>query len=219
MTETRTETDSFGPIEVPADRYWGAQTQRSIGNFRIGTDRMPQPLIRALATVKRAAAEVNGELGLLDKRRVGAIVKAAQEVIDGKLDDHFPLVVWQTGSGTQTNMNVNEVIANRANEILGGTLGSKSPVHPERSRQHEPVVERLLSDRDAYRRGRGDRPAARSGGGASAGRAATQGQGLRADRQDRPHPYAGRHAADARPGVLRLRRPGQEAGSSATGWR
>ena len=127
---TRTETDTFGPIEVPADRAWGAQTQRSIENFRIGTERMPQPLIRALGIVKRAAAEVNHALGLLDARRCGAIVKAAQEVIDGKLSDHFPLVVWQTGSGTQTNMNVNEVIANRANEILGGKLGAKSPVHP-----------------------------------------------------------------------------------------
>jgi fumarate hydratase class II len=129
-TRTRTETDTFGPIEVPADRYWGAQTQRSIENFRIGSERMPRPLIRALGVVKRAAAEVNRSLKLLDARRAGAIVKAAQEVIDGKLDDHFPLVVWQTGSGTQTNMNVNEVIANRANEMLGGTLGSKSPVHP-----------------------------------------------------------------------------------------
>jgi fumarate hydratase, class II len=127
---TRTETDTFGPIEVPADRYWGAQTQRSIENFRIGTERMPQPLIRALGIVKRAAADVNRQLGLLDARRCAAIVKAAQEVIDGKLADHFPLVVWQTGSGTQTNMNVNEVIANRANEILGGQLGAKSPVHP-----------------------------------------------------------------------------------------
>jgi fumarate hydratase class II len=130
MANTRTETDSFGPIEVPADRYWGAQTQRSIENFRIGTERMPQPLIRALGIVKRAAAEANQELGILDARRGRAIVKAAQEVIDGKLNDHFPLVVWQTGSGTQTNMNVNEVIANRANEILGAPLGAKEPVHP-----------------------------------------------------------------------------------------
>src|ERR1700712_4072880 len=127
---SRIETDSFGPIEVAADRYWGAQTQRSIENFRIGTERMPRPLIRALAVVKRAAAEVNHSLKLLDARRMRAIVKAAQEVIDGKLDDHFPLVVWQTGSGTQTNMNVNEVIANRANEMLGGKRGAKSPVHP-----------------------------------------------------------------------------------------
>jgi fumarate hydratase, class II len=127
---TRTETDTFGPIEVPADRFWGAQTQRSLQNFRIGEERMPRPLIRALALVKRAAAEVNTELGLLDARRMRAIVKAAQEVIDGKLDEQFPLVVWQTGSGTQTNMNLNEVIANRANEILGTPRASKSPVHP-----------------------------------------------------------------------------------------
>ncbi|HWL31701.1 MAG TPA: class II fumarate hydratase [Xanthobacteraceae bacterium] len=128
--QTRTESDTFGPIAVPADRYWGAQTQRSVQNFRIGTEHMPRPLIRALGIVKRAAAEVNRSLKLLDARRSAAIVRAAQEVIDGKLDDHFPLVVWQTGSGTQTNMNTNEVIANRANEMLGGELGTKSPVHP-----------------------------------------------------------------------------------------
>jgi fumarate hydratase class II len=128
--KTRVETDSFGPIEVPADRYWGAQTERSRRNFRIGTERIPIPLIRALAIIKRAAAEVNHELGLLDARRTRAIVRAAQEVIDGKLDDHFPLVVWQTGSGTQTNMNVNEVIAARANELLGGKPGANAPVHP-----------------------------------------------------------------------------------------
>jgi fumarate hydratase class II len=127
---TRSETDSFGPIEVPADRYWGAQTERSRRNFRIGHDRMPMPIIRALGMVKLAAAETNRELGLLDQRRARAIVRAAREVIDGKFDDHFPLVVWQTGSGTQTNMNVNEVIANRANELLGGKLGAKQPVHP-----------------------------------------------------------------------------------------
>ncbi len=130
MAKTRTETDTFGPIEVPADRYWGAQTQRSIENFRIGVERMPQPLIRALAIVKRASAETNLALKLLDARRGKAIIAAAQEVIDGKLDDHFPLVVWQTGSGTQTNMNMNEVIANRANELLRAKLGAKSPVHP-----------------------------------------------------------------------------------------
>ena len=118
-TATRTETDSFGPIEVQADRYWGAQTERSRQNFRIGHDRMPMPLVHALGIVKLAAAETNRELGLLDQRRATAIVRAAREVIDGKLDDHFPLVVWQTGSGTQTNMNLNEVIANRANELLG----------------------------------------------------------------------------------------------------
>jgi fumarate hydratase class II len=127
---TRTETDSFGPIEVPADRYWGAQTERSRQNFRIGQDRMPMEIVRALGIVKLASAETNRELGLLDQRRARAIVSAAREVIDGKLDDHFPLVVWQTGSGTQTNMNLNEVIANRANELLGGKLGAKQPVHP-----------------------------------------------------------------------------------------
>src|SRR5471030_1566552 len=127
---TRSETDSFGPIEVSADRYWGAQTERSRRNFRIGQDRMPMAVVHALGIVKLASAETNRELALLDQRRTRAIVRAAREVIDGKLDDHFPLVVWQTGSGTQTNMNLNEVIANRANELLGGKLGAKQPVHP-----------------------------------------------------------------------------------------
>jgi len=130
MAKTRSETDSFGSIEVPADRYWGAQTQRSLENFRIGAERIPLPVIHALAIIKRAATGVNQKLGLLDARRARAIVKAAQEVIDGAFDDHFPLVVWQTGSGTQSNMNVNEVIANRANELLGGKRGAKAPVHP-----------------------------------------------------------------------------------------
>jgi len=153
------ETDSFGPIPVAADRYWGAQTERSRQNFRIGQDRMPMPIIRALGIVKLAAAETNRELGLLDQRRAGAIVRAAREVIDGKLDDHFPLVVWQTGSGTQTNMNLNEVIANRANELLGGELGAKKPVHPNDhvnmsqssndsfpTAMHIAAVERIVAD-------------------------------------------------------------------------
>src|SRR5438105_9786388 len=127
---TRTETDSFGPIDVPADRYWGAQTERSRQNFKIGQDRMPIAVVHALGIVKLASAQTNRELGLLDTRRAGAITRAAREVIEGKLDDHFPLVVWQTGSGTQSNMNLNEVIANRANELLGGELGAKKPVHP-----------------------------------------------------------------------------------------
>jgi len=127
---TRIETDSFGPIEVPADRYWAAQTQRSLQNFKIGWEKQPLPVIRALGVVKRAAAEVNMALGKLDDNLGGAIVEAAQEVIDGKLDDHFPLAVWQTGSGTQSNMNANEVISNRAIELLGGVMGSKKPVHP-----------------------------------------------------------------------------------------
>ena len=127
---TRTETDSFGPIDVPADRYWGAQTQRSLQNFRIGGERMPTPVVHALGIVKQAAAEANMTLGTLDKKTGHAIVRAAKEVATGKLDEHFPLVVWQTGSGTQSNMNANEVIANRAIELLGGKIGSKSPVHP-----------------------------------------------------------------------------------------
>ncbi len=127
---TRTETDTFGPIEVAADRYWGAQAERSLSNFKIGWERQPLPIVRALGIVKRAAAETNMALGHLDKKIGDAVVKAAQEVAEGKLDDHFPLVVWQTGSGTQSNMNANEVISNRAIEILGGEKGSKKPVHP-----------------------------------------------------------------------------------------
>ena len=130
MTATRTETDTFGPIEVASDVYWGAQAQRSIQNFKIGWEKQPKPVVRALGIVKRAAAEANMELGRLDPVIGAAIVAAAQEVIDGKLDDHFPLSVWQTGSGTQSNMNANEVISNRAIEMLGGVMGSKTPVHP-----------------------------------------------------------------------------------------
>src|SRR5688572_17980570 len=126
MAKTRIEADTFGPIEVPADRLWGAQTQRSLENFRIGEERMPLPLIRALALVKRAAARINGRFGLLDASLAEAIAAAASEAIIVAHDDHFPLVVWQTGSGTQTNMNMNEAIANRANQMLGGQLGAKS---------------------------------------------------------------------------------------------
>jgi len=128
--KTRSESDSFGPIDVSADKYWGAQTQRSLQNFKIGGQTMPAPLIHALGILKLAAATVNMRLKLLDEKTGKAIVQAAQEVADGKLDSHFPLVVWQTGSGTQTNMNANEVISNRAIEILGGEVGSKKPVHP-----------------------------------------------------------------------------------------
>src|SRR5580692_8497016 len=130
MTKTRTETDTFGPIEVDDSRYWGAQAQRSLANFKIGWEKQPLPVVRALGTVKRAAAETNMALGQLDKKLGEAIVAASQEVIDGKLDDQFPLAVWQTGSGTQSNMNANEVISNRAIEMLGGVMGSKKPVHP-----------------------------------------------------------------------------------------
>jgi fumarate hydratase, class II len=127
---TRTETDTLGSIDVPADRYWGAQTERSRRNFRIGGERFPREFIRALGHVKRAAALANAALGALDGAKAQAIAAAAEEVRDGALDDHFPLVIWQTGSGTQTNMNANEVIANRAIERLGGVLGSKTPIHP-----------------------------------------------------------------------------------------
>jgi fumarate hydratase class II len=130
MTKTRTETDTFGPIKVDASKYWGAQAERSLHNFKIGWEKQPLPMVRALGIVKRAAAETNMALGLLDKKLGAAIVAAAQEVIDGKLDAHFPLSVWQTGSGTQSNMNANEVISNRAIEMLGGEMGSKKPVHP-----------------------------------------------------------------------------------------
>jgi fumarate hydratase, class II len=131
MTKTtRTETDTFGPIEVDGTKYWGAQAQRSLQNFKIGWEKQPQPIIRALGIVKRASAEANMELGKLDQALGDVIVKASQDVVEGKLDSHFPLVVWQTGSGTQSNMNANEVISNRAIEMMGGEMGSKKPVHP-----------------------------------------------------------------------------------------
>jgi fumarate hydratase, class II len=130
MSQTRTETDSFGPLEVPADKYWGAQTQRSIINFPIGWEKQPIAIVRALGVIKKACAQANVELGKLDTDRGAAIIQAAGEVYEGRFDDNFPLVVWQTGSGTQSNMNSNEVIANRAIEIMGGVIGSKDPVHP-----------------------------------------------------------------------------------------
>src|SRR5947209_226679 len=130
MEKVRTESDSMGKIEVPADRYWGAQTQRSLHHFSIGTDRMPVEVVRAFGVLKKAAALANQALRKLPKDKAGLIVRAADEVIAGKLDDHFPLFVWQTGSGTQTNMNANEVIANRAIELAGGQIGSKKPIHP-----------------------------------------------------------------------------------------
>ena len=130
MSQIRVESDTMGTIEVPADRYWGAQTQRSLENFKIGGERMPRSILRAMGIVKHASASANQKLGRLDSELADAIRSAGQQVIDGDLDDHFPLVVWQTGSGTQSNMNANEVISNRAIEILGGEIGSKSPVHP-----------------------------------------------------------------------------------------
>src|SRR3954470_24017204 len=130
MSGTRTEKDSFGPIEVPADRLWGAQTERSRRFFRISSERMPLAVVHALARVKKAAAGVNAALGLLEQRKADAIRRAAEEVLAGRHDEEFPLVVWQTGSGTQSNMNVNEVLANRASELLGGERGPKRLVHP-----------------------------------------------------------------------------------------
>ena len=130
MTEVRTETDSFGPINVPIGKYWGAQTQRSLMNFPIGWEKQPLELIKALGVIKKACAISNKNSGKLKNQYANAIIMAADEVIDGKLNDNFPLVVWQTGSGTQSNMNVNEVIANRAIELLGGKIGSKKPIHP-----------------------------------------------------------------------------------------
>ena len=128
--KTRIESDAFGPLDIQADKLWGAQTERSLHNFRIGNERMPIEIIHALGLIKRVAAEVNRDLGSLDRRRAGAIITVAQNIAEGRLDEHFPLLVWQTGSGTQSNMNVNEVIANAANLALGGELGSKKPVHP-----------------------------------------------------------------------------------------
>ncbi len=130
MALTRTETDTMGEIAVRADRYWGAQTERSLHHFNIGAEHFPRPMIRALGILKKAAALVNGDLKTLTPDQVALIVRAADEVIDGRLDDHFPLFVWQTGSGTQTNMNANEVISNRAIELAGGVMGSKQPIHP-----------------------------------------------------------------------------------------
>ncbi len=153
MAATRTETDSFGPLEVASDRYWGAQTQRSILNFPIGWEHQPVAVVRALGVIKQAAAAVNVELGDLDPGLGEAIAAAAAEVAAGKLDDHFPLVVWQTGSGTQSNMNANEVISNRAIEMLGGEHRLEEAGASERPRQHGAELERHLPDRDAHRGG------------------------------------------------------------------
>ena len=192
--KTRSESDAFGPLDIPADKLWGAQTERSLHNFRIGTERMPIEIVRALGLIKRAAAEVNRDLGSLDARRAKAIVAVAQDIADGKLDEHFPLLVWQTGSGTQTNMNVNEVIANAANVALGGEARRQKAGASERSRQYEPVVQRLDPDRHAHRRGARDRAPSAAGAHAPARRARQEGQGIRQDRQNRPHPHHGRNA-------------------------
>ncbi len=210
VKKTRTETDTFGPIEVDADKYWGAQAQRSLGNFKIGWERQPLAIVRALGIVKRAAAETNMALGRLDKKVGEAIVRAAQEVMEGKLDDHFPLVVWQTGSGTQSNMNANEVISNRAIEMLSGEKGSKKPVHPndhvnmsQSSNDTYPTAMHIACAEEIVHR-------LHSGAAEAAQCAERQGAGVERHRQDRPHAYAGCNTADARPGVRRLYAAGRE---------
>ena len=211
MTEDqRIERDSFGDIAVPSWAYWGAQTERSRENFPIGGDRMPIEIVHALARIKLAAAKVNAKKGLLEAEIADAISAAAREVIDGKLDEHFPLVVWQTGSGTQTNMNVNEVIANRANEMLGAPRGSQDRRcipndHVnlgQSSNDSFPTAIHIAGALD-------DLAAAAARRRAAAHRAERQGGEIRPYRQDRPHPSAGCDAGDARPGIFRLRGAGR----------
>ena len=155
----RNEKDTMGEVKVPADKYYGAQTARSLMNFKIGGERFPREIIRALGILKKAAAITNKELGSLTPKKADLIIKAADEVIEGKLDEHFPLVVWQTGSGTQTNMNANEVIANRAIELVGGKIGSKSPIHPnddvnksQSSNDTFPTAMHIATVEEIYRR-------------------------------------------------------------------
>ena len=209
---TRIERDSFGPVEVPAFRLWGAQTQRSLINFKISGERMPTALVHALVLVKKATALVNVDLRILDEKKGRAIVAAADEVLAGKHNDEFPLVVWQTGSGTQTNMNVNEVLANRASELLGGPRGEKRLVHPNDD------VNKGQSTNDAFptaihvatvkalARARSPRAAE------APRRAAGQGPGLRRRGEDRPHPPAGRDPPDPGPGDLGLGGPARPRG-------
>ena len=204
MTKFRTESDSMGSIEVAADKYWGAQTQRSLQNFKIGGERMPIEVIHALAIVKAASAEVNFELGLLPKDKRDLIVRAAEEVIAGKLDPHFPLVVWQTGSGTQTNMNVNEVISNRAIEMAKGVLGSKKPVHPNDDVNKSQSSNDTFPTAMHYRCGGGARRKVGSRGEGAAERARGEGARVSWDREDGAHPPPGRDAAHTRPRVLRI---------------
>ncbi len=203
-TGFRTEHDSMGALQVPADRYWGAQTARSLKHFSIGTDVMPIGVCRAYGVIKEAAAIVNRDAGRLDPTHRRRIIEAAREVASGDLDDHFPLHVWQTGSGTQTNMNVNEVIANRAIQLLGGTIGSKNPVHPndhvnmgQSSNDTFPTAMHV-SALSGHRRSRA----------AGIARLATdhqgQGRGVDGNRQDRPDTFARRRAADRRAGMVRL---------------
>ncbi len=204
---TRTETDSMGAIEVPADRYWGAQTARSLHHFPIGDDRMPKPLIRAIGVLKEASAQVNADLGKMTPEKSALIIAASREVADGKLDDEFPLSVWQTGSGTQSNMNANEVIANRAIELAGGVLGSKDPVHPnddvnmsQSSNDTFPTAMHIAAVEEITHR---LIPAVRTLRNALAVKA----EAYAGHHQDRPDPPDGRRAPHPGSGVLRLRGP------------
>ena len=202
----RLEHDALGDVEVPADRLWGAQTQRSIQFFAIGVDRFrfTRPVIRALGIVKKAAALANEELGELDAERARLIAAAADAVIEGQLDDEFPLVVFQTGSGTQSNMNANEVIANRANQAVGSPLGAKRPVHPNDHVNMGQSSNDAFPGGDAHRGGGGrDRPPAPAGDRAS-GDARRPGARVRRRDHDRPHASAGRHADCAGPGDRRV---------------
>ncbi len=201
---TRVETDSMGPIDVPADHYWGAQTQRSLHHFAISRDTMPGPVIRSFGILKRAAADVNHDLGLLDGQRHDLIVRAAVEVVDGALAAEFPLRVWQTGSGTQSNMNVNEVIAGRANELATGARGGKKPVHPndhvnlsQSSNDTFPTALHMAAAAEIEERLIPSVTALRDA-------LAVKADAWMRHREDRPHPPPGRRAAHAGPGVLRL---------------
>ena len=205
--ETRMETDSMGPIEVPSDRYWGAQTARSLVHFPIGDDRMPEPVIRAMGILKEASAQVNADLGKMDPDKSALIVAAAREVSEGKLDDHFPLSVWQTGSGTQSNMNANEVISNRAIEMAGGILGSKVPIHPnddvnmsQSSNDTFPTAMHIAAVEEVTHR---LLPAIR----APPECAERQGGGIRRHHQDRAYPSHGRRSPHSRSRVLGIRSP------------
>ena len=203
-TGMRREFDSLGDVEVPANRYWGAQTQRSLQHFNIGNDRMPKEVYHAYGYVKKAAAIVNTAAGRLPAWKGQLIERVCDEVISGALDAEFPLYVFQTGSGTQSNMNVNEVISNRCIQLVGGTLGSQEPVHPKRSREHGPVVQRHVPDRDAHRRvhdGHGqDDPRAE----AAARCHRRQVQAVSGRGQDRPDAPGRRGPADRRPGMVRV---------------
>ncbi len=204
MTETRTETDTFGPIEVPADTLWAAQTERSRNNFKIGWEKQPLPIVRALGIVKRAAAEANMALGKLDPEIGRVIVAAADEVIEGKLDDNFPLAVWQTGLGHPVEHERQRGDLEPRDPDAGRRAGLEDAGPPQRPRQPQPVVERHLSHGHARRRRRGRRPPPAAGAAHPAQRPERQGRRLGRDHQDRPHPHPGRDAPDAGPGVRRL---------------